>query len=55
LDDKLNTEQTLVTSVNGADNILKQCFSLPNSNRKSKPIDFWVKHKILLGELFNLA
>jgi len=38
-----------------ADNIFKQYFSLPNSNRKPKPIDFWVKHKILLGELFNLA
>jgi len=55
LDDKLNTEQTQVTSVSTADNILKQYFSLLHSNRKSKPIDFWIKHKILLGELFNLA
>ncbi|KAF0704385.1 zinc finger BED domain-containing protein 1-like, partial [Aphis craccivora] len=54
LDDKLNTEQTQVTSVSTADNILKQYFSLLHSNRKSKPIDFWIKHKILLGELFNL-
>lgn len=55
LDDKLNTERTQVTSVSTADNILKQYFSLPHANRKSKPIDFWIKHKILLGELFNLA
>ncbi|XP_050062932.1 E3 SUMO-protein ligase ZBED1-like [Aphis gossypii] len=55
LDDKLNTERTQVTSVSSADNILKQYFSLPHSNRKSKPTDFWIKHKILLGELLNLA
>jgi len=55
LDDKLNTERTQVTSISTADNILKQYFSLPHANRKSKPIDFWIKHKVLLGELFNLA